>query len=92
MHGWDGAWYRRAYFDDGTPLGSAANDECRIDTIAQAWAVLSGDTLFVKGVGRPDLGGHAEEPFAGGRTEPHRAGRRIEPRISCLHCLLPSHM
>jgi cyclic beta-1,2-glucan synthetase len=41
-HGWDGAWYRRAYFDDGTPLGSAANTECRIDLIAQAWAVLSG--------------------------------------------------
>ncbi len=40
--GWDGAWYRRAYYDDGAPLGSAANDECRIDAIAQAWAVLSG--------------------------------------------------
>jgi len=40
--GWDGRWYRRAFFDDGTPLGSDANDECRIDLIAQAWAVLSG--------------------------------------------------
>ena len=40
--GWDGAWYRRAYYDDGTPLGSAASDECRIDALAQAWAVLSG--------------------------------------------------
>ncbi|HET8947875.1 MAG TPA: phosphorylase, partial [Candidatus Polarisedimenticolia bacterium] len=39
---WDGEWYRRAFFDDGTPLGSAANDECRIDSIAQSWAVLSG--------------------------------------------------
>ncbi len=39
---WDGAWYRRAYFDDGTPLGSTTNAECRIDAIAQAWAVLSG--------------------------------------------------
>ena len=39
---WDGDWYRRAYFDDGTPLGSAANDECRIDSIAQSWAVISG--------------------------------------------------
>jgi len=39
--GWDGKWYRRAFFDDGTPLGSAANKECRIDLIAQAWAVLS---------------------------------------------------
>ncbi|MEO8082117.1 MAG: glucoamylase family protein, partial [Caldimonas sp.] len=39
--GWDGAWFRRAYFDDGSPLGSAGNAECRIDLIAQAWAVLS---------------------------------------------------
>jgi cyclic beta-1,2-glucan synthetase len=40
--GWDGDWYRRAYFDDGTPLGSASNVECRIDSIAQSWSVLSG--------------------------------------------------
>jgi cyclic beta-1,2-glucan synthetase len=40
--GWDGEWYRRAYFDDGTPLGSAENTECRIDSIAQSWAVMSG--------------------------------------------------
>ncbi|MEJ7809850.1 MAG: hypothetical protein WKG32_05460 [Gemmatimonadaceae bacterium] len=40
--GWDGSWYRRAYYDSGVPLGSAANDECRIDAIAQAWSVLSG--------------------------------------------------
>ena len=42
QHGWDGEWYRRAYFDDGTPLGSANNAECQIDSIAQSWAVLSG--------------------------------------------------
>ena len=42
QHAWDGAWYRRAYFDDGTPLGSAANSECQIDSISQSWAVLSG--------------------------------------------------
>jgi cellobiose phosphorylase len=41
-HGWDGRWYRRAFFDDGTPLGSAANDECQIDSIAQSWSALSG--------------------------------------------------
>jgi cyclic beta-1,2-glucan synthetase len=40
--GWDGNWYRRAYFDDGTPVGSSTNAECRIDSIAQSWAVLSG--------------------------------------------------
>ena len=39
--GWDGKWFCRAYFDDGTPLGSAANDECRIDAIAQSWSVIS---------------------------------------------------
>jgi cyclic beta-1,2-glucan synthetase len=40
--GWDGEWYRRAYFDDGAPLGSAQNTECRIDSIAQSWGVMSG--------------------------------------------------
>jgi len=39
---WDGEWYRRAYFDDGTPLGSVQNDECQIDAVPQSWAVLSG--------------------------------------------------
>ncbi|WP_226856197.1 GH36-type glycosyl hydrolase domain-containing protein [Acidithiobacillus thiooxidans] len=44
---WDGAWYRRAYFDDGTPLGSVTNDECQIDSISQSWSILSsaGDPL-----------------------------------------------
>ncbi len=42
QHGWDGEWYRRAYFDDGSPLGSASNPECRIDSIPQSWSVLSG--------------------------------------------------
>lgn len=40
-HAWDGAWYRRAWFDDGTPLGSAASAECQIDSISQSWSVLS---------------------------------------------------
>ena len=40
--GWDGKWYRRAYFDDGTPLGSESNQECKIDSVAQSWSVLSG--------------------------------------------------
>ena len=46
-HAWDGQWYRRAYFDDGTPLGSATNEECQIDALPQAWSVISG-------AGRPD--------------------------------------
>ncbi|MCI0332775.1 MAG: glycosyl transferase [Planctomycetes bacterium] len=40
--GWDGAWYRRAYYDNGQPIGSASSDECHIDALAQAWAVISG--------------------------------------------------
>jgi len=47
LHGWDGAWYRRAYFDDGTPLGSVTNSDCQIDSISQSWSVLSG-------AGRPE--------------------------------------
>jgi cellobiose phosphorylase len=42
LHGWDGDWYRRAYFDNGDPLGSRTNPECRIDSLPQSWAVLSG--------------------------------------------------
>ncbi|MFZ1413509.1 MAG: glucoamylase family protein [Defluviicoccus sp.] len=51
---WDGDWYRRAWFDDGTPLGSAASEECRIDAIAQSWAVMSG-------VAAPERAGRAME-------------------------------
>lgn len=42
---WDGGWYRRAYFDDGTPLGSRENEECQIDSLAQSWAVISGASI-----------------------------------------------
>jgi cellobiose phosphorylase len=42
QNGWDGEWYLRAYFDDGSPLGSAGNPECQIDSIVQSWSVLSG--------------------------------------------------
>lgn len=41
-HGWDGEWYRRAYFDDGMPLGSRVNEECTTDSISQSWSILSG--------------------------------------------------
>ncbi|MCB1941650.1 MAG: cyclic beta 1-2 glucan synthetase, partial [Candidatus Accumulibacter sp.] len=46
-HGWDGEWYRRGYFDDGTPLGSASSAECQLDSISQSWSVLSraGDAM-----------------------------------------------
>ena len=42
QNGWDGKWYRRAYFDDGSPLGTESNQECKIDSIVQSWSVLSG--------------------------------------------------
>ena len=42
QNGWDGDWYKRAYYDDGTAVGSAESDECQIDSIAQSWAVISG--------------------------------------------------
>jgi cyclic beta-1,2-glucan synthetase len=41
LHGWDGAWYRRAYYDDGVPMGSSQSDDCQIDAIAQSWSVIS---------------------------------------------------
>jgi len=41
-HAWDGAWYLRAFYDDGTPLGSQANTECQLDSLTQSWAVISG--------------------------------------------------
>ena len=69
---WDGDWYRRAYFDDGTPLGSAQNDECQIDSIAQSWAVLSG-------AGRP----RARPPGDGVRRR--AAGRPRGPADPAVH-------
>ncbi len=56
---WDGAWYRRAYYDDGTPLGTAADEECRIDAIAQSWAVLSGAARPVARARRDAVGERA---------------------------------
>ena len=51
---WDGEWYRRAYFDDGSPLGSRTSDECKIDSIAQSWSIISG-------AGNPDRARQAME-------------------------------
>jgi cyclic beta-1,2-glucan synthetase len=53
QQGWDGEWYRRAYFDDGTPLGSRKSEECQIDSIAQSWSVIA----RVGGTARPGDGG-----------------------------------
>ena len=52
--GWDGDWYRRAYYDDGFPLGSKQNQECQIDSLGQSWSILSNG-------GRPERAGHAME-------------------------------
>ena len=72
-HGWDGEWYRRAYFDDGTPLGSASNDECRIDSIAQSWSVLSGG-------GEPD-----KQERAMASLEAHL----VDPELGLIRLLSP---
>jgi len=64
---WDGEWYRRGYYDDGTPLGSAQNDECKIDSIAQSWAVLSGAAP----------GRRAEQAMDAVRTQLVRRGARV---------------
>jgi cyclic beta-1,2-glucan synthetase len=64
---WDGEWYRRGYYDDGTPLGSAQNDEGRIDAIAQSWAVLSGAAPL----------SYAERAMDAVRTHLVRRGARV---------------
>jgi cyclic beta-1,2-glucan synthetase len=64
---WDGEWYRRGYYDDGTPLGSAQNDECKIDSIAQSWAVLS----------RATPSKNAERAMDAVRTQLVRRGTRV---------------
>jgi cellobiose phosphorylase len=81
-HAWDGAWYRRAYFDDGQVLGSASNDECRIDSISQSWSVLSGAAPAArrrtamasveKHLIRPDIGAVLllDPPFDKGSLDP----------------------
>ncbi|GGP25958.1 GH36-type glycosyl hydrolase domain-containing protein [Silvimonas amylolytica] len=81
-HAWDGEWYKRAWFDDGTPLGTATNTECRIDSIAQSWSVLSGagdpiraqramQSLNENLVRRPDkLIQLLDPPFDKGHLEP----------------------
>jgi cellobiose phosphorylase len=64
QHAWDGQWYRRAWFDDGTPLGSAGNAECRIDSISQSWSVLSGAGDWVGGAGRGSVTNEARSRMA----------------------------
>ena len=72
-HAWDGSWYLRAFFDDGTPLGSARADECQIDSIAQSWGVISACR-------RP---GAEPEGHAVRRRPPRAQGRRADS--ACLH-------
>ncbi|HEX4508449.1 MAG TPA: cyclic beta 1-2 glucan synthetase, partial [Burkholderiaceae bacterium] len=70
---WDGQWYRRAYFDDGTPLGAHEAVECRIDSIAQSWAILSG-------VASPERGAQAMDALAAQLVSPaQRIVRLLDP-------------
>ena len=91
--GWDGAWYRRAYYDDGTPLGAAVNDECQIDALAQAWAVISGvapperaaqslDAMQARLVRR----GRRADPAAGAAVRPHAARSRLHQGLRARAC------
>jgi len=64
---WDGEWYRRGSFDDGTPLGSAQNEECKIDSVAQSWAVLSGAAPLA----------HADRAMDSVRTHLVRRGAQV---------------
>ena len=76
---WDGEWYLRGYYDDGSPLGSAQNDECKIDSIAQSWAVLSGAATPV---GRSCNGCGPYSPCTprrAGGARPHAAVRSDRP-------------
>ena len=89
---WDGDWYRRAYYDDGTPLGSAQNDECKIDSISQTWAVLSGAAPLAArraGHGRrshpPGATGHASGPAADPALRPVGPGPRLHQGLSAGH-------
>jgi len=72
-HGWDGEWFRRAFFDNGAPLGSSSNDECNIDLIAQAWSVLSGAS---------------QEPFIQSAMQ-SMTQRLIDEDTGLLHLLAP---
>ena len=81
QHGWDGEWYRRAYFDDGAAARSASNLECRIDSIAQSWSVLSGAGDANRS--RQAMDAVDERLVASRRTRdpaPRSAVRRVEPR------------
>ena len=87
--GWDGAWYKRAFDDEGLPWGSAENEECRIDSIAQSWSVLSGpDPAPQSGEAMESLARHLIDPD--GATcaapdpalRPHTAQPRLHPGLS----------
>ena len=73
QNGWDGAWYRRAFYDDGTPLGSAQDSECQIDSIPQSWAVLS----------------HAGEPGRAAQAMQAVQRRLLRPEDGLLLILTP---
>jgi cyclic beta-1,2-glucan synthetase len=74
---WDGDWYLRAWFDDGTPLGSKANDECKIDSLPQSWAVLAG---AVSSPLSPGLAGEHGGGGGGGEGEAPATSKDSVPR------------
>jgi cyclic beta-1,2-glucan synthetase len=64
-HGWDGEWYRRAFFDDGTALGTAGASNCRIDSLAQSWAVFAGGVTARSRIGMQSAARLLPEPVSG---------------------------
>ncbi|MBK8004578.1 MAG: hypothetical protein IPK12_11755 [Gemmatimonadetes bacterium] len=87
--GWDGGWYRRAWYDNGAVLGSAESDECRIDTIAQAWAVISGAAARARGHGARRHGAAPRGGTRGHHPPPH-PGVRPDAERPRLHQGLPA--
>ena len=88
QHAWDGKWYRRAYFDDGTPLGSHENDECQIDSISQSWGVISGAAdpaapgqRHARSRPAPGAARLRPDPAARSAVRQGRAQSRLHPRL-----------
>jgi cellobiose phosphorylase len=80
-HGWDGEWYRRAYFDDGTPLGSAVNSECQIDSISQSWSIVAGNAEQVAKAPNVESGQIANLPHVGTTEHSVQAMENVYRRL-----------
>ena len=82
---WDGGWYRRAYFDDGTPLGSRENPECQIDSLAQSWSIISGafekDTEIELKAGERSADSEGKSKYINGRKRAIEAMEAVDRNL-----------